>query len=229
VEQNKKLNVCLFSFKSAYNKEYKELLSNFNLRIIEIEKEEYCQILIESIKYNGILLDIPTLIKTSLQIKKFLANVERIYPTARIRYSKETNDMELMVMGTAGKITLQEFVEKHCRQFNARTMRQHGRIPINLNVTLFLEQEGQQVKMFCTTANISESGMFIMNKGEKLPIGAEVKIQILELGKENFLYGTVVRSLEWGEKLFHAPGFGIRINYIDREICDDYLNLTKTG
>jgi hypothetical protein len=225
---SRKPSICLFSFRSEYTREYKVLLNKFNVRIIEIEKEEHCRVIMESIKCNGILLDIPTYIKSSLQTKEFLSNLGKIYPTARIRYNTERRFMELMVLEETNYISLQEFLENRCSNFDARMVRHQTRIAVNLNIRLFLEQENVPVEILCTSINVSENGLFILNRNGSLHMGAKVKIQILELGKNNFLRGTVVRILEWGEKHFQAPGFGIRIDSIDEEIYKDYIGLVST-
>jgi hypothetical protein len=134
--------------------------------------------------------------------------------------------MDLIFSGETNIIALSEFLER-CRMFAARKIRKYDRIVINLNVRVFCEAEGKPSEVLCTSANISEDGLFVINRTGSLPMGASVKVQILELGAEGFLYGTVMRSLEWGEKRFQAPGFGIRIDGADKEIFTDYIELIK--
>jgi hypothetical protein len=221
----KKPSICLYSFRSENNREYKKILGSFKVRIIEIEKEEYCRVILESVKCNGILLDIPTYVKSSLQTKDFLSNIGKIYPTARIRFNNVTGHMELMVLEEKHYISLQEFLENRCSNFDARILRQQSRVSVNLNIRLFIKREDESEEILCTSVNISENGLFVIGGNGSLPMGTKVKVQILELGKEDFLHGTVVRSLEWGEVHFHAPGFGIHIDRIDKEIFMDYIGL----
>jgi len=220
------LNICLFSFRDKDIGEYKELLKDFKVRIINVEKEEDCKSLLESAELNGILVDIPSYVKSSMQTKEFVSGLVSIYPSARIRYNRENNDMDVFPFEEVRKIPLQEFLDRCCL-FMARKIRKYVRIAVNLNIRVFYEQRGKPVGILCTGTNISEKGLFAINGTENLLIGTKVKIQISELGKENYLHGTVVRSLEWGEKFFHPPGFGIRIDEIDPEIFDDYIELTK--
>jgi hypothetical protein len=221
----KKTSICLFSFRSENSRVYKRILSRFRVRIIEIEKEEYCQVILESIKCNGILLDTETYVKSSLQTKNFLFNIGKIYPTARIRFNNVTGQMELMVLNEKHYISLQEFLDNRCSNFDARMLRQRSRIAVNLNIRLFFEHEEESEEILCTSIDVSESGLFVLCRNGSLPMGAKVKMQILELGKADFLHGTVVRSLKWGEIHFHAPGFGIHIDSIDEEIFMDYIGL----
>jgi len=221
------LVICLFSFRSKYNREYKELFNKFNIQIVEIGDEEQCKFVLSSIKCNGILIDIPTYIKSSMYTKEFMSNIESIYPTARIRYSIENHEVELMMLSERRQISLHEFLEDHCANFDAKVLRKHKRVALNLNLHLFYENDGESAEFFCTSANISENGLFIVNGTDRLHTMTKVKIQILELNKDSFLYGTVVRALEWGEKYFHAPGIGIRIDHIDDEIYEDYIKLIQ--
>jgi len=221
------LVICLFSFESKNNNEYRELLSKFNVQVVEIENEEQCQPVLHSTKCNGVLIDIPTYIKSSIYIKELMSNIENIYPAARIRYCKENNEMELTILSKRSQVSLKEFLEDYCANFDARILRRHKRLQINLNLRLYWEHKGKPKELLCTTVNVSESGFFIANKVNGLHIMDKVKIQILELNKNHFLHGTVVRKLEWGERHFHAPGFGIRIDSIDKEIHEDFIKLTR--
>jgi len=224
-DENKVSNlvICLFSFESKNNNEYKELLSKFNVQVVEIENEEQCQSVLHTTKCNGILIDIPTFIKSSIYIKELMSNIENIYPAARIRYCKENNEMELTILSKRSQVSLLEFLETYCANFDARILRRYKRVPLNLNLRLSCKHKGT----LRTTVNISEGGFFIVDKASGWHISDKVKIQILELSEIHFLHGTIVRKLEWGEKHFHAPGFGIRIDSIDKEIHEDFIKLTQ--
>jgi hypothetical protein len=182
---NKRLNIALFSSKSECTKEYKELLRNFDVRVVEIGSEKFCKVALESIKCNGILLDIPAYMKSSPQTKEFMTNLEKIYPTARVRYNKDTRNAEVIVLEERKQITLHEFLEKHCRSFKARKLRTNGRTVVNLSVRLFLEKSSREIR--CTTSNISQGGLFLVHYTDDLLLGSKVRMQILELGKHNFM------------------------------------------
>jgi len=219
--------ICLFSFESKHNSEYIELLRKFNVRILEAKDEEHCIDTLHSTECNGILIDIPTYIKSSIYTKEHLAHIEDIYPAARIRYNTEKNEMELTSISKRSQMSLQDFLENHCACFDARRLRKHKRRLLNLNLRLSWEHEGNPEEFLCTSVNVSESGLFIVDKSGDLRVMDNVKIQIIELSNDHLLCGTVVRKLGWGEKHFHAPGIGIRIDHIDKEIHEDFINLTK--
>jgi len=221
------LVICLFSFESKNNSEYRELLSKFNVQVVEIENEEQCQPVLHSTKCNGILIDIPTYIKSSIYIKELMSNIENIYPAARIRYCKENNEMELTILSKRSQVSLQDFLENYCANFDARILRRHKRVPLNLNLRLYWKHKGKSKEFLCTSVNVSESGFFIVDRASGLHVSDKVKIQILELSENYFLHGTIVRKLEWGERHFHAPGFGIRIDSIDNEIQEGFIKLTQ--
>ena len=216
----------MFSFKSENRQDYKKLLGNFNVRIVDVEKEEHFRVFLESVSFNGILIDIPTYIKSSSEAKEFLAGLSAIYPTARISYNKTTANMDLILAGEMHLTSLQEFLTR-CSVFAARKIRRYKRIPSSLNISIAFEHEGKPTEIHCTSANISEDGMFVITLTNNMPVGSNVKIQVLELDKTGFLRGTVMRSLEWGEKPFQAPGIGIRISAADKEVFANYMNLIK--
>lgn len=221
-----RLCVCLFSFKSANRHEYKRLLGNFNVRVIDIEKEEHFNVFLESVSFNGILIDIPTYIKSSMESKEFLSDISEIYPAARISYNKKADDMDLIVSGEMHKVSLHEFLDR-CGSFTARKLRRYKRIPSCLNIRLAFEHDGEPTELLCTSTNISEDGMFVVTFTNNMPVGTDVKIQVLELNKNGSLRGTVMRSLKWGEKPFQAPGFGVRISGAEKEVFADYMKLIE--
>jgi hypothetical protein len=221
------LVICLFSHESKHNSEYLELLRKFNVQIVETENEEHCLNALHSTECNGILIDIPTYIKSSIYTKELMAHIEDIYPAARIRYNTEKNEMELTSISKRIQMSLKDFLENHCALFDARRLRKHKRLLLNLNLRLSWEHKGKSKEFLCTSVNVSESGLFIVDKASDLHTMNSVKIQIMELSKDHFLHGTVVRKLGWGERHFHAPGFGIRIDSIDEEVHEDFINLTK--
>ncbi|GHV17365.1 hypothetical protein AGMMS49938_18110 [Fibrobacterales bacterium] len=224
----KKIRIALLAFKSENLKEYKAILDKFDAKVIEIEREEDCKIFFESIKWNGILIDIPTYIKCSQKTKDLISDFNKIYPTARIRYDSSKSCMDLTILEEGKKIELNEFLEDRCAHFNARHLRKYKRAMINMNCKVLAELNGNPLEIFCTTANISENGLFIMNRSDYLAIGKSVKIEIKELGNpDKVIYGTIVRSLNWGDYPFHAPGYGIRIDNIDSEIVQEYLKLAR--
>jgi hypothetical protein len=226
---NKRLNIILFSSKCDYAKEYRELLRNFNVRVVEIENEKFCQVILESIKCNGILVDISAYMRSSPQTREFMTSIEKIYPTARIRYNKDSSSVELVILAEKKQITLKEFLESRCASFHARKLRMNGRMAINLNARLFWEQSGKEEEVPCTTSNISQNGLFLVNESDNLPIGTKVKILLLELSRDSYIYGTITRSIRWGERFFHAPGFGVHIDSMDDEVLDDYMELAKVS
>ncbi|MCL2207304.1 MAG: PilZ domain-containing protein [Fibromonadales bacterium] len=222
-----RLSICLYAFESKYRQEYRKLLGNFNLRVVDIDREEQFRAFFESVRFNGVLIDIPTYIKSSSRTKEFISSLVVIYPSARMSYKEENSSMSLILTGETGLISLQEFLDR-CRFFDARKIRRHKRIATSLNLRITVEHEDKPDEILCTSANISEDGMFIITLTDSLPMGTNVKIQILELDIDGFLRGTVIRSLEWGEKPFHPPGFGIRISSADKEILAGYIALINT-
>jgi hypothetical protein len=157
-----------------------------------------------------------------------MSNIEAMYPTARIRYSVENHEMELIISNGLKQVSLQDFLENYCANFDAKILRKYKRVSLNLNLRLFYVYDGKLADFFCTSTDISETGLFVINGANHLPIRTKVIIQILELNKNGFLRGTVVRTLKWGEKLFHAPGIGVHIYRIDDEIYEDYIKLIKS-
>ncbi|MHC1790671.1 PilZ domain-containing protein [Solidesulfovibrio sp.] len=89
-------------------------------------------------RYNGVLFDVPTLVREKQLDKRVLQNLAEIYPSARIKYDPVT-DTVFALGAEAGPLSqdgLSVFVAA-CRDFLPRTMRRGERVEAHLPAVLW--------------------------------------------------------------------------------------------
>ena len=114
--------------------------------------------------YNGLLLDVPTMIRASTSQKAKVLALLEYYPVLRLSYRAPVDEIHGLADGqTAPRThTLEEFVGGDCRRFPARAVRAFKRCHLVFNVLLLDPPErplADGEKTF--TVDVSESGCFV--------------------------------------------------------------------
>jgi hypothetical protein len=165
--------------------------------------------------YNGLLIDIPTVIQARDEEKKYLHDLLEVYPVGKVRISPSRPGISLITAGKciAQKSTVEEFITE-CTQFKARTCRSSERRHVHLPVTLsssadFAPEDTE--KTF--TVNLSHGGCFVFSL-KPWKVGDNVVIAIHRpAGADTILIGEVRWTIPWGTKEA-IPGIGIRFRRI---------------
>ena len=147
--------------------------------------------------YNGIMVDVPTIVKATNEEKVVVNELLEMFPVVRLNWDARHNKVRPLFYGrpTADTYTVRDFIDNECNRFEARIARVTPRHPIHLNVLLFKEGRGvNRSPERSITQDISESGCFAIafedwrdvssawiifqDFKDRTPIQAEVKWQI---------------------------------------------------
>lgn len=117
-------------------------------------------------RYNGVLFDVPTLVREKQLDKRLLQHLAEIYPSARLKYDP-ASDLVYALGTDAGPPSrdgLSVFVAA-CRDFLPRSLRRGERVEANLPAVLWRchpsgGSHGANGEMTCTL-NISRQGCFL--------------------------------------------------------------------
>lgn len=115
---------------------------------------------------NGLLLDVLCTVRCSEGEKAFVHDLLEIYPMLRMRCNPGTGEINSLMYGSGERISISEFVDRHCRSFRARRLRtsarvyNHSRILVAADVPFDTEQAQRSV-----TINLSAEGCFIYTIG----------------------------------------------------------------
>jgi hypothetical protein len=153
--------------------------------------------------YNGILVDLQSIVKAKGDEKIIACSLTGFYPTLRVR----ALGAMLVPMAMPGDArqdnSLSDFLTKTCSSFTPRRLRLHRRRDTALSA-LRLCSPDQGDRLF--TLNMSWGGAFIVDAHpEKYEIGQQMQLEFPEF--EYSFYASVCWLRPWG--LRRIPGIGV--------------------
>lgn len=173
--------------------------------------------------YNGVLVDVPTKIRTPNDEKDLVKEIMDLFPVIQLNFDSATGKISTYFTGQLNKsCTLDYFINNECRRFRARTARRSERKTMHLNVMLGREKAGRRSPFERTvTINVSKGGCFIFSTVE-WGVGATAWFMIKELKDGTPIRGEVRWKVDWGKSM-QIPGIGVTFEEIN-EIQRDHLN-----
>ncbi|MFW5487722.1 MAG: PilZ domain-containing protein [Desulfovibrio sp.] len=161
-------------------------------------------------KFSGIILDVPTVIKSSREEKGHIQEFVDRFPVLRLRWDESAGlVMGLYAGGTlTGVKVIREFLEREASEFTPRQIRGYLRGNICFNILLGLTPSfkmADAARLF--TANASEGGCFIYTSAT-YEVGQEVNLIIQELVDHTPIPAKVRWVMPWGQRL-KPSGIGV--------------------
>ncbi len=154
---------------------------------------------------NGVVIDMPTLLKAAEPEKIQLQTIESIFPNVRATWNPKAGFHALFHDGSkSGEENLKAFLQS-CRDFKARSLRKDKRKTKHLNVLFWLDDAPEETAQRAFTFDVCHGGMFVCTC-DAPPVGAVVRIKWPELG-ELPLKLLVRWRMPWGVAA-RIPGFG---------------------
>lgn len=167
-------------------------------------REVYCPL-------NGILVDMPTYMRSNEEEKRLLTDLVGLFPALRLKCNESSGEIRTLPFGTAypGNTPPAVFVQKYCTTFVKRKIRTCERslqnLPALLNMSLPLENvSGERT----VTANISRGGCFLIGF-EPWIVGDQGWLTLPELKDNAPIPVEVCWTRSWGE-FRSLPGMGVR-------------------
>ena len=181
--------------------------------------------------YNGLMIDILTLVRSSKEEKVVAYECFNLYPVLRVKWENKKKKICLSPLEQTFSpdtiSALQFFVENRCRPFPARSLRRHLRKNYNFNVLLSpdgLFSEQNTIKSF--TLNISRSGAFLHTLQVFEP-GQTVWLRFVEFADLEPIAAMVRWTLEWGVTRC-IPGMGVSFEQLS-EAQEEVLRVVTSG
>lgn len=171
--------------------------------------------------YNGMLVDLPSIIKSKGEEKIVAYTLANFFPTLRVRAMG--NVLVPMAMPGSAKQdkSLNDFLNITCNAFSARKLRQHRRHP--MCIASKLTYQGEESRSF--TMNLSWGGVFVVDLfAERYTVGDEMTVCLPEF--ELSLPSTIRATSNWGTR--RAPGIGLSFNSLDAEAEAVFSTLLKS-
>lgn len=160
---------------------------------------------------NGIMVDMPTYLRSTEEEKRLLTVLVNLLPSLRIRCHEPSGEIRTLPFGTTypGNLPLSDFIQKYCSTFIQRKIRTSERIQLNLSALL---DRTLPLKNFSdtrsVTTNISHEGCFLINF-EPWIVGEHGWLILQELEDDTPIPVEICWVKLWGEYR-SLPGMGIR-------------------
>lgn len=170
--------------------------------------------------YNGILIDLTSIIKAKGEEKVVAYGLASVYPSLRVR-SMGAMLIPMAMPGDAKQDnSLKDFINKTCADFNPRPLRLYRRR--DKCVSTIRGNIADEERGF--TLNISWGGAFIIDTHpERFTIGQKITLLLQELDME---VNVIVCWIQpWGHR--HFPGIGVRFETVDAELEKTLFQLLK--
>lgn len=165
--------------------------------------------------FNGLLIDLPTMVKASHEEKLLCHEFLRHFPTLRLRWDKNTEQLRCLLHGSISheNVTLESFLEHHCRPFKARRIRKHKRLTLHYNVLISRDGQFQDGEVEqSTTLDISEGGCSLFTSSS-WEIDQQIWLSFIEFEDPAPIRATVRRWTRWGTAM-QVPSIGVRFELL---------------
>ena len=173
--------------------------------------------------YSGILVDLPSIIKSKGEEKVVAYTLTNLFPTLRVR----TKGGLLVPMAMPGSVkqdkSLDDFLQISCVAYTPKQLREFRRHPVCLST--LITHRNQELRGF--TLDVSWGGAFIVDlQADRFKVGDPVTILIPEFGC--LIPAEVRRIKPWGI-LRHAPGIGLSFRNLDETVESVIAAITGTS
>jgi hypothetical protein len=182
--------------------------------------EVYCPL-------NGILVDMPTYMRSTEDEKQLLMELVELFPALRIKCNESTGEIRTLPFGSSypGNLAPAVFVQTYCSTFVQRNIRSGERASQHLPALLNrLCTESADSVMRSVTVNICCRGCFLISF-EPWAVGEQGWLTLPELHDSTPIAVEVCWIRPWGDHHF-LPGMGVR--FIDLSIAHK-VELSRLG
>ncbi len=154
---------------------------------------------------SGVVLDIPTLVKSVGTEKFLLQTLEGIFPNIRTNWNPKVGFQAFFHdSNKSGEENLKEFLQQ-CRNFKARGLRKEKRSAVIFHALFWPDGKSEQTAQRAYTSDICGNGLFVCTC-DPPPVDTCVWIKLPELDEGPFK--LLVRwKTDWGVAR-RRPGFG---------------------
>jgi hypothetical protein len=167
-------------------------------------REVYCPL-------NGILVDMPTYLRSTEEEKRLLTDLVAIFPALRLKCNESSGEIRTLPFGStfSGSTSPAEFVKKYCSSFVQRKIRTCERTLVNMPALLNRTLPVENVSSARTvTSSMSYIGCFLVSF-EPWIVGERGWLVLPEL-KDDTPVPVEIRSIRaWGEYR-SLPGMGVK-------------------
>ncbi len=207
------IRLLLISQDGPSRRAYLEALNKSGVQVDVVSSFGEIYKLLAENQYNGVMVDIKTKIRSSERDKDTAIKILEQVPFVHLKFEENTGTIQSFYYGQTGSQTLEEFVDRECRSFNARKIRINARKDVYFNIVLSSSSDvSEKADEHTITINVSIGGCFIYSTGN-WEISDKVMIVIKELEDIRPIACEVRWKRTWGEAM-RVPGIGVKFENI---------------
>jgi len=205
---------------------YMDALAHLSIDLEAVSSLKRMHSRLKSGPYNGLILDVPTMMKSKAEDRELVHDFIERFPTARVRYNPNNGRIVTMFYGQVNDAdqSLEAFLINECASFAARSIRAAHRRGTNLNVLLYrtakLSSNGAERT---ATLDLSEQGCFIFS-GRDWQRRKRVWLRLPDLGDDSPIRTRIRRRVDWGGR-GRLPGIGVVFESINQGQLDELKRL----
>lgn len=150
--------------------------------------------------FNGILLDVPTLVRATGTEKASLYDLIQVFPTLRVKWDSRSATVRALFYDRVPgpDAGLGSFVRQVCAHFTPRIIRLRDRVAVHLNVMVSETPSFSPEEVVRTVSlNLSLDGCFLIAV-DPWPLGARLWLRMLEFGDQTPIAAEVRWRKPWG-------------------------------
>lgn len=170
--------------------------------------------------YNGILVDLQSIVKAKGDEKAIACSLIAIYPALRVRVLGSLL-VPMAMPGDTQQSSLINFLRDSCTPFVPRRLRRYRRRDVVLPALL-----GPSPGERAVVLNLSWGGAFIADvRPERFALDSDLELTLPEFGVETVV--TVRRIQPWGER--RVPGMGVAFGPLDEMLETALASVLKSS
>jgi len=203
------ITLLLIAERGAARDAYRNELCMLGVRVDCIATPDMVEGALCEIPYNGILIDVPTMIRSESLVKNRVSSIMERFPVLRLLYNGDNGGIRGLAHGGTlrDNKSLSSFVLNECRTFSPRTIRRSRRSDLVLNVLLAPNaEELNDIHERTVTVNVSEQGCFVYST-KRWEDNQNAWIVVNELEDKTPIGLRIHWSRGWG-KMTRMPGIG---------------------
>jgi hypothetical protein len=197
---------------------YRAVLQTLRVEAHEVHDTQAALEALREKPFNGVLIDMPTLLRMAGKGRNELQNILSLYPCLHARPDKQTG---IIILGQEGDPheNVRRFIETRCKNFSPRTIRRDARLDVHFNILMSTSALfTPQTTVKTCTMNISVLGCFVFSVAVWQP-DTQVWIQFVDLEDKTPVVAKVCQVQRWG-KGCKIPGVGLEfLSLTDNQIA----------
>lgn len=160
--------------------------------------------------YNGLLIDMATLVKADRTEKAAAHESLHRYPVLRLKWDENRQELRCLHYGSISNtgMSLSRFIEDYCRPFQSRKLRKHKRFPLHFNTLISYDDKFQRLDVErSTTLNISLGGCSLLTT-QQWELATYVWLRFIEFDDQTPIKVKICRWTCWGTAMA-IPSIGV--------------------